>query len=286
MRKQTGRKGSSKLLVKPLRSRNNTRYDAYSVTHMRIQDTVGMKREEGVFYVVSYGGGIDSTAMIIFILKNGLPLDYVVFSDTGDEMPETYEYLEVMRKYLKRRNIPFVIVKVRNNTSLSDRCLKRKVVPSQIWRWCTRDMKVTPIHAFYRKLHSHIYQYMGIDFEEVRRMKPPKVDYVTNLYPLVDFKLKRADCIKIIKKARLPVPVKSGCYLCPFNNMDRWEEIYTNHPHLYKYAMKVEENGKHFGTQGLAPQGYTLRGLGKMMKKKKPLPMIQVDSACGGDCMV
>ena len=134
MRKRpTNKKGSAKLLMKQLPAKSEVTHNG-SVTYNRIQDTVGMTREEGVFYVVSYGGGVDSTAMIIFIIKNGLPLDYVVFSDTGDEMPETYEYLEVMRKYLKKRNIPFVIVKVRNNTSLSDRCLKRKVVPSQIWR--------------------------------------------------------------------------------------------------------------------------------------------------------
>ena len=100
----------------------------------RILSTVGMKRQKDAKYVVSYGGGINSTAMIVYLVKNNFPLDHVVFSDTSDEMPETYEYLEVMEKYLKRRDIPFEIVKVRNNTSLSDRCLKRKVVPSQIWR--------------------------------------------------------------------------------------------------------------------------------------------------------
>ena len=252
----------------------------------RILSSVNLKRENDSKYIVSYGGGVNSTAMIIYLVKNKFPLDYVVFSDTGDEMPETYEYLEVMRKYLKRKKIPFEIVKVRNNTSLSDRCLKRKVIPSQIWRWCTRDMKVTPIHAFYRKLNSHIYQYMGIDYDEVRRMKPAKVDYVTNLYPLIDYKIRREGCVDLIKKARLPIPVKSGCYMCPFNNMSRWAEIYEKHPDLYKYAMKIEENSKHFGSQSLAPKGHTLRELEKMMKKKNKLPMIEVDSPCGSECMI
>lgn len=247
---------------------------------------VGLRRQKNAKYVVSYGGGVNSTAMIVYLVKKKFPLDYVIFSDTGDEMPETYEYLDVMQKYTKRRDIPFKIVRVRNNTSLSDRCLQRKVVPSQIWRWCTRDMKVRPIHAFYRKLHSHIYQYMGIDYGEVHRMKPAKVDYVTNLYPLIDYKIGRKQCADLIKKARLPMPVKSGCYMCPFNNMARWAEIYKKHPDLYKYAMKIEETNKYFGKQGLAPKGYTLRKLGKIMKKKNKLPMIKIDSPCGGECMV
>lgn len=255
-------------------------------TQDRILSTIDMDCEPDAKYIVSYGGGINSTAMIIYLIKNKFPLDYVVFSDTGDEMPETYDYLEIMEKYLKKKKILFKIVKVRNNTSLSDRCIKRKVIPSQIWRWCTRDMKVTPIHAFYRKLNSHIYQYMGIDYDEVRRMKPAKVDYVTNLYPLIDYKIDRSECIQIIRKAKLPIPVKSGCYMCPFNNMKRWAEIYEKHPELYEFSIKIEENSKHFGKQSLAPKGYTLRQLRKIMKNKKKLPIVEVESPCGSECMI
>jgi len=251
-----------------------------------LRPTIELKREPDSKYILSYGGGVDSTALIIFLVKNKFPLDYVVFSDTGDEMPETYEYLEVMEKYLKRKKIPFKIVKVRSKESLSDRCLKRRVVPSQIWRWCTRDMKVTPIHAFYRTFKCHIYQYMGIDYDEFHRMKPAKPDYVSNLYPLVDHKIGREECVKIIKKAHLPIPVKSGCFFCPFNNMQRWKEVYDKHPDLFKYAMKIEENGKHMPKQKLAPANYTLRKLEKEFKQNKPLPMIHVESPCGSECMV
>jgi len=252
----------------------------------RILDSRNIKRQADAKYILSYGGGVNSTALIVFLVKNKFPLDYVVFSDTGDEMPGTYEYLEVMKKYLSRRNIPFEIVKNRKKVSLSDKCLSRKVIPSQVWRWCTRDFKVLPIHRFYRKLHSHIYQYMGIDYGEVHRMKPAKVDYVTNLYPLIDYKINREECINLIKKARLPIPVKSGCYFCPYNNMERWAEIYEKHPDLYKRSMKIEENSKHFETQRLAPKGYSLRELKKMMNQKKKLPMVEVGSPCGSECMI
>ena len=252
----------------------------------RILDSRNLTRQKDAKYIVSYGGGINSTALIVFLVKNKFPLDHVVFADTGDEMPGTYEYLEVMRKYLSRRDIPFEIVMNRKKISLSDKCLQREVIPSQVWRWCTRDFKVLPIHKFYRKLQSHIYQYMGIDYGEVHRMKPARVDYVTNLYPLIDYKINREECINLIKKARLPIPVKSGCYFCPYNNMERWAEIYEKHPDLYKYSMKIEESGKHFATQRLAPKGYTLRELKKMMNQKKKLPMVEVDSPCGSECMI
>ena len=252
----------------------------------RVDTAVDLKREADSKYIVSYGGGVNSTALIIFLVNNKFPLDHVVFSDTGDEMPETYEYLEVIRRYLDRRKIPLDVVRNRRGDSLSDRCLKRRVVPSQIWRWCTRDLKVYPVHRFYRKFQSHIYQYMGIDYDEFYRMKPAKPEYVTNLFPLVDYKIGREECVKIIKKARLPIPVKSGCFFCPFNNMERWKEIHQNHPDLYKYAMKIEENGKHMPKQKLAPGDFTLRTLEKELKGHKPLPMIHVESPCGSECMI
>jgi len=149
----------------------------------RILDSRDIRRQKDAKYIVSYGGGINSTALILFLVKNKFPLDCVVFSDTGDEMPETYKYLGIMEGYLKRRNIPFEIVTNRKKETLSDKCLRREVVPSQVWRWCTRDFKVIPIHAFYRKLKSHVYQYMGIDYGEVRRMKPAKEDYVKGILP-------------------------------------------------------------------------------------------------------
>jgi 3'-phosphoadenosine 5'-phosphosulfate sulfotransferase (PAPS reductase)/FAD synthetase len=252
----------------------------------KIISTFGLKRKESGKYIVSYGGGVNSTALVIFLVKNKLPLDYVVFADTGDEMPETYDYLKHMEQFCIEHKIIFRIVKVRRGNSLSEKCLRRKVIPSQMWRWCTRDMKVLPIHTFYRSLKTHVYQYMGIDYDEVHRMKDPKVDYVTNIYPLIDYKIGRNECIELIKNAGMPVPVKSGCFFCPFNNVNRWAEIYKTHPELYKFAIKIEENGKHMPKQTLAPKGYTLRKLEKVMKKHQQLPMIQIDSPCGSECMV
>ena len=43
-----------------------------------------------VKHVLSLGAGVNSTALLIYLVKNRMPLDYVVFADTGNEMPETY----------------------------------------------------------------------------------------------------------------------------------------------------------------------------------------------------
>ena len=38
-------------------------------------------------YALSLGAGVNSTAMLLLATKEGLPLDEVVFADTGAEKP-------------------------------------------------------------------------------------------------------------------------------------------------------------------------------------------------------
>jgi 3'-phosphoadenosine 5'-phosphosulfate sulfotransferase (PAPS reductase)/FAD synthetase len=243
-----------------------------------------IKRQENTKYVLSYGGGVNSTALMILLIHRKLPLDYIIFADTGSERPETYTYLKYAKKYAEKYGIPFKIVKVRNGDSLYDRCKRRKVIPSKTWRWCTRDMKIRPIYAFYRSLKAQICQYVGIDYDEVHRMKDSKADYVNNAYPLIDLKVGRQQCIDIIRKEGLPIPVKSGCYFCPFRNNKDWANLYNTHPELYRKAMALEEKSKHAPTQMLHP--LTLRGLAKVIKENKGLPEVLQESPCGSECMI
>jgi len=234
-------------------------------------------------YILSYGAGVDSTALLFLLIKNKVPLDYVVFADTGSELPETYDYIDTIKQYLAQLHVPFKIVRTRGGKSLHDKCEERKVIPSQVWRWCTRDFKVSPIYRFYRSLNSYIYQYIGIDYDEFYRIKDSTASYVENIYPLIENKIGRDQCIKIIKNAGFPVPSKSGCYFCPFNNRDRWIHIFRNYPTLFNEAMQLEENGKHMPKQKLTPT--TLRVLKKLIIKNT-LPVYRTESPCGTECML
>lgn len=39
-------------------------------------------------HIAMLSGGRDSTAMVIKMLQEGMPLDYIVFTDTQNELPE------------------------------------------------------------------------------------------------------------------------------------------------------------------------------------------------------
>ena len=42
--------------------------------------------------VVGYGGGTDSTAMLIGLWKHHIPVDLILFADPGGEQPHTYVF--------------------------------------------------------------------------------------------------------------------------------------------------------------------------------------------------
>ena len=43
--------------------------------------------------MVSYGGGANSTALLIGLHQHRIPVDLILFADTGAEHPHTYAYL-------------------------------------------------------------------------------------------------------------------------------------------------------------------------------------------------
>ena len=247
----------------------------------------------GTSHILSFGAGVNTVALMVMLVREEALLDGVVFADTGGETPDTYESVEVARAYLDEHQIPFTIVKARRGeTDLYGTALKRRVIPSVQWRWCTRDFKVNPIHQYYRSLGGHVNQYVGIAYDEIHRMKHSRTDYVTNLYPLIDSRLTRQGCIDLITEAGLPVPDKSGCYFCPFNSTERWRHLLQRHPDLFERAIELEESSKHFPNQRLTDQVFrerdrvTLREYREQLELGTANQLVPEGMACGGECMV
>lgn len=60
--------------------------------------------------IVSFGGGTNSTALIILCWLKKIHIDAIVFADTGDELPETYNFLEWFDGWLESKNLPKLTV--------------------------------------------------------------------------------------------------------------------------------------------------------------------------------
>ena len=82
--------------------------------------------------IASYGGGVNSTAMLIEWVNQGRQLDLIMFADTGAERPHTYQYLERFQSWLMGRGYGpiHVVRKAGNCETLEENCLRMNMLPS------------------------------------------------------------------------------------------------------------------------------------------------------------
>ena len=195
--------------------------------------------------IISLGVGVQSTYIVLAATKeyriDPIYQDWkdaiIIFADTGSEKKETIEYFHnILEPILKRNNKEYYVVKS-PDFPLYNFFLAKNKIPTRMYRDCTNRFKTTPIIDKIKELFpdvSHknpVYQALGITKDEVHRMKPNKRKYIVNEFPIVH--LTRDEVIAQYSDWGLPVPVKSGCWLCPFANLsdmkkfndEQWEKL-------------------------------------------------------------
>ena len=210
------------------------------------------ERRPDTLYVLSFGGGVNSAALTIELIERKAPLDYIIFADTGAEMPETIAYLQYYQKmYLNKHSHVIHVVKSRRG-SLIEIAESQHIIPrpaSTRRRWCTTESKIVPVRQASRKFmkekkYKKVIVYVGFASDEGFRIAEkskyePK--YIDKCYPLVDFRITRQGCKDLIKKHNLFEPIKSGCFFCEYQKIPDWERLYRKHPDYYARAVKFEK---------------------------------------------
>ena len=119
-------------------------------------------------------------------------------------------------------------------------------------RQCTNDYKIQPIIQQVRKLlglkkrekikkHIKVDMLMGISKDEIFRMKPNRMPYITNVYPLIDLNMRRQDCINWFKKYYDKTPPRSACIYCPYKNDKEWIHLKTHNPEEWQQVIEFDK---------------------------------------------
>lgn len=196
--------------------------------------------------IVSLGLGVQSTALSILNAQGVVqpPATDLVMADTGCEKPETLAYLDVFRPWAEAHGLRVHVIS-RRPDGLYGECWQYRMVPSPMIRWCTVRFKIAPIGAWLRAHGARPLDpadvQIGISADESHRAvdRGPR-RYVKRRWPLVEMRLTRQDCRRVIAEAGLPEPVKSGCYLCPFHGRPEWLRLAQQHPDLWDKAVALE----------------------------------------------
>lgn len=218
---------------------------------------------------INFGGGLNSTALIIECRARGFRPDWILFADTGSERPETYRHLERMREWCAGWAEIVVVKWIRADGSfeaLHDNCLRTNYFPSKAYGYtgCTRKWKIQPMERW-RKAHGFDRGAFAIGYDagEVRRLTKAcqRGDQpgMTAWYPLAAWGIDRAGCQRIVDAAGLPVG-KSSCFMCPnmWPHPEEMESLRVEHPDLYATG---EEIARRALAAGNNPQEGRLKAL-------------------------
>lgn len=235
----------------------------------------------GKLLALSFGSGVDSTAMLVALHEAGIRPDIITFADTGGEKPETITHIDRVNQVLAAWGWPMVDIVQKQTlpgtgyTDLYGNCWKNETLPSLAFgmKSCSIKWKQVPQDQFIKgckrgpgKRDPHpiwlrslsegrrITKLIGYDCgkADIRRSKSladgdADFDY---LYPLQIIGWSRRDCVSAIAHGMGAdlVPIKSACFFCPASK--HWELYWlaAEHPDQLDKALKLERRaltGKH-----------------------------------------
>lgn len=228
----------------------------------------------GELAVVSYGGGVQSTALLVLAAQGYIDHDRFLFSNVGDdsEDPRTLRYVrEVAFDYAAAHGIAMeelhrVPTRGRSKgqvETLWGRLMREdsRSLPIPVrmgdtgapgTRSCTADFKIRVVQRRIRELGASAEAparvAVGISTDEYQRATSRIVEPFERLeYPLLHLEwrgrvgLNRADCEEVIRSAGLPVPPKSSCFFCPFHRPQVFRDQARDDPELFARSVLLED---------------------------------------------
>jgi hypothetical protein len=213
----------------------------------------------------SFGGGVQSMAVLVLSAQGKLQYTDFLFSNVGDdsENPDTIVYVrDVAVPYAERHGLRIHHIQRERKphqaqTLLQDAWNDNANIPIPVYltgggpasRNCTSEWKVKVIERWMRKnagatKENRVALGVGISVDESHRMRtddPEREPYIYKEYPLIDLMMTRSMCHDVINKAAIPVAPKSSCWFCPFKRKSEWSRMRQTHPELFEKAIILEQ---------------------------------------------
>lgn len=220
-------------------------------------------------HILSLSGGKDSTALAIHMRDKVPDMEYI-FCDTGEELKETYEYLDQVEVYLGKK------IKRLNDRAGFEHWLKvfGGYLPGPRMRWCTKMLKLKP---FEKEIgEEQIVSYVGIRADEDRVGYISGKDNITTVYPFKEDGIDYDGVIKILRDSGIGMPpymawgrTHSGCYFCFFQKKIEWVRLLEKYPEDFEKAQNFEKLSNGMGKTFTWIEGLPLSELRKTENIKK-----------------
>jgi hypothetical protein len=204
------------------------------------------------FTIWSSGGGVQSTAIAILIIKGLLPRpDFAVIADTGRETQSTWDYLEeVVNPMLAVHFKDFQIERLRcpeppslwnGQGTLLIPAYERGL--PKLSNFCSSHWKREKVKQWaIGNNYLPATNWLGFSTNEMGRIATPRALNWLIDYPLV-FKVPRSreGCVNEIEQFGWPPNPGSSCWLCPNRRNPQWRQLRDNRPREFEMACQEDE---------------------------------------------
>lgn len=208
-------------------------------------------------YLISWGGGVNSTGILAMMKLGMLPKlakdnSIFIFADTCVEYPFFYEHTNICLSQMAKEGwevkevsphkTPNLYSGIFQNKGLYEYCFENTIMPSRVNRWCTMEYKSKPIKSYRDSLGKNTILVLGIGADEKHRAKARYAN--DTYYPLIEENIDREKCFELAKQVGLPKPQKTGCWFCPYQRKSQWLNLYANHRGIFNKAQELEDNAR------------------------------------------
>ena len=210
---------------------------------------------------ISYGGGVQSTALALLAIEGRIDADVALFANVGDdsEHPATLAWVrDVMMPYALANGLPIIELRraMRDGTTrtlMQDLTRESRTINIPVRmangapgnRNCTAAYKINVVGRWLRDNGATADKpatvAIGISTDEAHRANPNRAKpYERLTYPLLNLGWDRSRCQEYIRRVLGKVPPKSSCFFCPFHRPDTWAEMARDEPDLFAKSAALE----------------------------------------------
>ena len=213
--------------------------------------------------VWSYGGGVQSAAIAVLVLRGDLPRpERIVMADTSREASATWAYLdEVVQPALAEVGLRVEIAPHTLATKGLVSADGKPLMPvytrqaeggrvGQMRNFCSGEWKRDVVRRYVRSLgygpegrseRGPVVNWLGISRDEIGRMSGDRRRWIVTRWPLIfDRPTTRAECLDLVAEAGWPRPPKSSCWCCPYRSDAQWRELRQAWPEDWARAVTLE----------------------------------------------
>lgn len=234
-----------------------------------------------LYWVAAISGGKDSIAMFELILELGLPLDAVIFFDTGMEFRCIYRNMNRVKRKCLKRKIKFI--RLTPPKSFEYQMLEQPIQGRKNGfhygkGWCGGPCRwgtTQKTQAMWKLTKwSWTSEYLGIAYDEKERLEKPRKG--VKVFPLAEAKMTEADCLEYARSKGYSwregeydlydLLDRVSCWCCKNKNLKELRNYYWFLPKYWKRLRRLEKRiGKPMNNR------YTLKELEqKFQSEPKP----------------